>query len=352
MAFLQDLGMAAATNVVGSNLNTANNAFQSFLFGGKEGFTSWRNAFTQQGLTGQQQELQRLHDTQYQRTVADLTAAGINPAMLFGSTSPNGVVSPSSSPQQATNAELLTGINQIQNNRMQKAQTAMIWADAKGKMINNLTLNAKNIAELQVMLAEAKKKGVETDSLQRNLDLLNASFESQVESYEYAAQQAGENVKKTREETENIKEQRKVIVEEARLKAAQADVEELKKQYTREQINIAKEQVIALKADNHFISEMKNAGIPPQILNSDIGVVLVTALGVDGMKALVEDVRGFIQKLSEDKVPVNGDRKGLTEFIRDLFPGANEDEVFAAGGFGGKSSVSSGSNTAKGGGSR
>lgn len=143
-------------NVANQLANNSLQGLSAFILGGKDGFTSWRNSITKQGLTGEQQELQRLQDTQYQRTVADMQAAGLNPAAMYGGhASGNGVVSQGSSSQALQgNFDMLAGLNAILSAKNLQAQNKVLQATEQAELAKARRDNAD--AHLSEIDAESR----------------------------------------------------------------------------------------------------------------------------------------------------------------------------------------------------
>lgn len=136
MSNFNPMMLSFGLNVANQIANPALQGLSALMLGGREGFTSWRNSVTKQGLTGEQQALQQLQNTQYQRTVADMEAAGLNPAAMYGGhASGNGVVSQGSSSQALQgNFDMLQGLNSILSARNLDAQHNVLVAEEKAAL--------------------------------------------------------------------------------------------------------------------------------------------------------------------------------------------------------------------------
>lgn len=167
---LSSFGLNVANQLAGNALQ----GLSAFMLGGKQGFTSWRNSITKQGLTGEQQALQQLQNTQYQRTVADMEAAGLNPAAMYGGhASGNGVVSQGSSSQALQgNFDMLQGLNAILSARNLDAENKVLKAQEKATLararkdnadavlseIDHETRGSMNLSVIDKNIAQAKRE--------------------------------------------------------------------------------------------------------------------------------------------------------------------------------------------------
>lgn len=326
-SLLANAGVSLGANIVGDAASLGLSGLSALVFGGREGFESWRNAFTQQGLTGQQNALQRLEDTQYQRAVKDMQAAGINPAMMFGSSTTAGVTSPSSQPQAATDMDLLSGMNALTAMRQQEAQTEFVKVQTELYRIDTITRYSENIARLRKTLAEGNLTDAERRKTEKELEAYEAAFDDIVGNYSEERRKNAAQADVFEEEAKTEPERRKNIIQDTKLKEADERVKKEVEGLTKEQKAETHERVISLKADNHFIAKMKEAGIPPQILDSNIGIILITALGVDGMKTVVQGTQKAFEEFVKN---LSGKPKKYAEKFREAIEAGEEGDTTAA----------------------
>lgn len=159
------------------------------------GFESWFGSATGQTLSNAQKEAnqfsadeaqknrefqQQMSDTAYQREVADMQAAGLNPQLMYrgsasGASTPSGA-SPSSVDAGQPSLNPLGLLAQIQQLSLLKAQKDNIKADTEKKKqdvsessvrIDMLRANtAKLIKDIDLMDANIHKLGLESDALE------------------------------------------------------------------------------------------------------------------------------------------------------------------------------------------
>lgn len=134
------------------------------------------NAFTAQQAQNQMDFQQQMRDTQYQSAVSDMQKAGVNPALMYGSSAsgnvaPSGAMATSAQPSQPDAVGLL---GQIVNLSLLGSQKRNIDADTN-KKIADTDLTKQNIVESNARIQQIK-------SNVRNLDL-SAEAQQIVNSY-------------------------------------------------------------------------------------------------------------------------------------------------------------------------
>ena len=159
------------------------------LIGGKEGLESMRNSITNQGLTGAQREAnafsaaeaQKARDfsemqrqTQYQTAVNDMTAAGLNPAMMYQGAGAAASPTPSAAadsvaPQSNKITDMLSLISGMAQLKQIEAQTKNIEANT-----NKTNIEAENTGEL--MQSEISFNRSNVDKNTAEIDNLNQAI--------------------------------------------------------------------------------------------------------------------------------------------------------------------------------
>lgn len=160
-------------------------------------FTSFMNSLTGAGLTGQQvaqnEYQERLSNTAYQRSVADMQRAGLNPAMMYGSgsaaSSPSGasVSSPSLDFQSIISA--LTLPKQLEQ---MKASIELQRANAAAQHASKLNTDADT---------EIKRK--QARSMDLDYKFAEDTYDARARGIENAANLSDEQIKNARE-TRNL----------------------------------------------------------------------------------------------------------------------------------------------------
>lgn len=154
------------------------------------------NAFTADQAQKQMDFQQQMRDTQYQSAVADMRAAGVNPALMYGSgangnSAMSGAMASSVTPSSAK-LDPVGLIGQIANLSLLGAQKRNLEANT-GKTIAETDLTKQNIvkagAEIQHISANVKKLGLESAAQEvinkyldriQNVTLQNMTLEGDV----------------------------------------------------------------------------------------------------------------------------------------------------------------------------
>lgn len=146
------------------------------------------NAFTAQQAQLNRDFQQQMSNTAYQRQVTDMTAAGVNPALLYGggssgASTPSGDMASSVSPS-TTSTDIVGLLGQIANLKLLKSQMRNIDSDTAKKeqdideskariveskaRIEQIRANVGNIVKQnEVLAANARKLGFEGDQLEK-----------------------------------------------------------------------------------------------------------------------------------------------------------------------------------------
>lgn len=205
MGFGSDLLHNAGLNVATGAVNAAQGAMTSYMLGGKKGFESWRNSVTQQGLTGEQLELQKLQDSQYQRSVSDMVKAGLNPAMMFsGRGSGEGVVSQSSNQALLGNADMLEGMSKLQERRASIAEQRLVEQQEKRQAIENAFANENEIQNLLAKIQDNKKKGIDVSEAEIRLHILEQTQDELIRRAGLENDEIAANARERRANAKNV----------------------------------------------------------------------------------------------------------------------------------------------------
>ena len=197
--FLASLGSGLA-----SKLPAISAIFAHGWKGAKGAFQSMSDAITGVHLTGAQRESnafesdqaqkqmdfeERMSNTSFQRGVADMKSAGVNPALLYGNGSsgastPSGAMAGSESPGTPDVVGFMTA---LANLSLLKAQRDNIHADTQNKeqqvresaeRINQIRANTEQIvANTNVAIANLRKIGLEGDALEISNSFLSREKE-------------------------------------------------------------------------------------------------------------------------------------------------------------------------------
>lgn len=147
MSFIKQLGLNAANSVASQLTGTIGNTLSALMFGGFKGLKNMVRGSLSTGLTSAQKEANawtaNREDTAYQRSVADMQAAGLNPALMYGSagsTSPSASTSPSDGASLSEMLGSATALSQIQSmevqNEVSQKQVAIAQQNADTSRFN------------------------------------------------------------------------------------------------------------------------------------------------------------------------------------------------------------------------
>lgn len=186
---------------------------------GLTGAEQQANAFTAQQAQNQMDFQERMSNTAYQREVADMKAAGVNPALLYGSgsngaTTPSGASGASVSPSPSDFIGLL---GQLQNMYLLKAQRQNIQAQTREREKNIEVMQStidSNLANIEVMRKNAEKLGLEGEALQITNSYLDREKSLQLEAYQLGLDKTQAEIEEINAKVEKLSNENKKLLQD------------------------------------------------------------------------------------------------------------------------------------------
>lgn len=153
MSFLKQIGQFVG-NVGKSVVSSLGQSLSAMILGGKNGYKNMQKSMFGTGLTDAQKEANawtaQREDTAYQRGVSDMQAAGLNPALMYGSagsTSSSASTSPSDGASLSDMLGSATSLSQIQSmnvqNKVSQKQVSISQQNADTERFNAETERMK-----------------------------------------------------------------------------------------------------------------------------------------------------------------------------------------------------------------
>ena len=161
---------------------------------------------------------ERMSNTAYQRQVKDMQAAGVNPALMYGSGA-SGASTPSGATATAGSNDNGLSFQELISSLMLPMQMAQTAAN-----ISNIKANTgKTIAETEGFKLENEWRDKTMDARVESAKLANGLTAEQIENVKSSRHLVDENIKKTIAETSNEFERKFLIQAETRLQSASAE---------------------------------------------------------------------------------------------------------------------------------
>lgn len=162
---------------------------------------------------------ERMSNTAYQREVADMQAAGVNPALVYGTGGANGASTPSGAEASAATQENGMSFQEMLNTAMLPFQLAQAAAN-----VANVKANTEKLrADTEGQKIDNAFQQTTFDARLRSVELTNNLTEEKIGEVNANRSLILENVQKVIAETANENERKHLIQWETKLKEASAE---------------------------------------------------------------------------------------------------------------------------------
>lgn len=204
MASLTSLLGSIGTSLVSSVTSSLGNSLSALIVGGSKGYSNMKKAMFGTGLTDAQKQQNEWtasrEDTAYQRATADMEAAGLNPALMYGSGNAAASSGSASADVGASLSDMLGSASTLAEIENMK--------DTRKIARENLEVDKRSAAVAEQNAATAEYKA-ETERMAVEQDIEESKSRISVNATEILLKQSNikvneENIKKLQAEVKNL----------------------------------------------------------------------------------------------------------------------------------------------------